>query len=281
MAIHRRENQYQGVNAHLHSYYQAHGNWSVFHSKHIADLAEHIDGALPPGYSVSPEQSLQIREYNPDSGERIRRPQPDITVSTTQSGIPGVIAGGLVPTLTQPIPQTDTLSERDFLTAIIVTSQDDEQPILRIELLSRANKRGGSGDIQYAQKRSETLRSGLQLIEMDYLHESHPMIDGIPFYPSNEGAFPYHITVSNPVPSYEAGIAATYGVAVDQPLPVITVPLLDEDTLTVDFNGIYHRTFGSLSTYGNRVDYDIEPWHMARYSSADQDRFRAVMARVK
>ena len=32
------KNQYHGINAHLHSYWQSMGGWHSFHGKHIADL---------------------------------------------------------------------------------------------------------------------------------------------------------------------------------------------------------------------------------------------------
>jgi hypothetical protein len=65
MVIRTRQNLYQGVNAHLHSRLQNEpAAWEVFHSSHIIHLAEAIDAALPPGYLVEPERSLQIREFD-------------------------------------------------------------------------------------------------------------------------------------------------------------------------------------------------------------------------
>ncbi|MEL6273236.1 MAG: hypothetical protein AAFR22_25750, partial [Chloroflexota bacterium] len=73
-------NQYIGVNAHLQSYFQNRGGWASFHNNFIRDLAVEIDRRLPAGFLVDVEQSLQIREYYPDTGEKLRRPQPAITV---------------------------------------------------------------------------------------------------------------------------------------------------------------------------------------------------------
>jgi hypothetical protein len=56
-------NQYLGVNAHLHSAFQAYDGWESFHSATIADLARALDRALPAGYTVDIEQSLQVREW--------------------------------------------------------------------------------------------------------------------------------------------------------------------------------------------------------------------------
>jgi hypothetical protein len=52
------KNQYRGINAHLHSYWQAKGGWDTFHFNHIPDLMRLINGQLPPGYVADLIQSL-------------------------------------------------------------------------------------------------------------------------------------------------------------------------------------------------------------------------------
>ncbi|NWF68086.1 MAG: hypothetical protein HXY40_03285 [Chloroflexi bacterium] len=42
-----------------------------------------LNAVLPAGHLVDTEQSLQIREYHPDTGERLRRPKPDSTLYST------------------------------------------------------------------------------------------------------------------------------------------------------------------------------------------------------
>ncbi len=46
-ALHSTRNQYPGINAHLHSYWQGRGGWSRFHTNHIADLLRAL--LLPRG----------------------------------------------------------------------------------------------------------------------------------------------------------------------------------------------------------------------------------------
>jgi hypothetical protein len=56
------KNQYSGLNAHLHSLWQADGNWDSFHALHISDLAKSLNASLLPlGYSADVQKSLQIR----------------------------------------------------------------------------------------------------------------------------------------------------------------------------------------------------------------------------
>lgn len=47
MSLYSPRNEYAGVNAHLHSFYQSHGGWEGFHGKHIGDMAEFITPLLP------------------------------------------------------------------------------------------------------------------------------------------------------------------------------------------------------------------------------------------
>lgn len=278
MSSESRRNRYRGVNPHLHSTYQNTGGWSGFHSKHIADLAAHIDSQLPAGYEVELEQSLQIREFHPDTGERVRNPRPDVTVydaegerKTGQSAYPTA-------TMTQPINETFMLDPSAYYTALRVYHHIEERyPVLQIELLSPGNKPGGRGAVQYIEKRMGILKAGLRLVEVDYLHETPSPIRGLPVYPHDSGAFPYTITVSDPTPSLEDGIAATYGFHVDAPVPMINFPLVGTDSLTIDFDAAYQHTFTSLSTFSRRVDYSALPENFNRYSDDDQIRIREIM----
>jgi len=286
MTLHFRENQYQGVNAHLQSSYQAKGGWSGFHSKHISDLAEHIDSQLPAGYEVDIEQSLQIREFHPDSGERVRNPRPDISIysqtditTVTPSDSPYALA-----TLTQSIADTVPTTEELHYVALRIYRVDDEidrQAIIHLEVLSPTNKGQGNGTLQYIEKRVATLKSGLRLIEIDYLHETRSPIRGIPHYPTETDSFPYYIHIGDPFPTFDEGIAATYGFYVDDPIPQITVPLMKQDMLTIDFQTVYDLTFKSLSAFSRRVDYAIKPDRFDTYSASDQHRIISRLQAVQ
>ena len=49
-------NQYLGINAHLHSFWQAVGGWSRFHTNHISDLLRMLRPLLLPlGYDADIE----------------------------------------------------------------------------------------------------------------------------------------------------------------------------------------------------------------------------------
>jgi hypothetical protein len=152
--------------------------------------------------------------------------------------------------------------------------------VTQIELLSPTNKQG-EDYLQYREKRYAALKSDGALVELDFLHETPPVVKGLPLYPTQPDSYPYTITVSDPTPSFEAGTAQTYAFSVDTPLPTVAIPLGEGDQLQVDLNSIYDEVYASLTAYSRRVDYDGLPLRFERYSSADQTRIRQRMATVQ
>lgn len=290
MPLHLRTNQYRGVNAHLHSNLQNDTDaWGVFHGTHITLLAVEIDALLPPGYIAEPERGLQIKPYHPATGEEIRterarRRRPDITIYET--GTPAstsVVSSGAVtaPTLEVAAIESLMLDEEAYLAAVVIRRVEENnigRAVTWLELLSPTNKPGDTGYSQYLDGRENTLRSGIALVEMDYLHQSAPVIGAIPSYPDREqGAYPYHIAVTNPRPNLHEGRLSVYGFGVDAPMPVIAIPLAEDDRFTLDFGKVYHQTFESLSAFSRRVDYEHEPERMDSYAESDRARIREVM----
>lgn len=289
MAIHADKNLYPGINAHLNSFLQNEpGGWANFHAEHIIRLREAIDEGLPPGYFARSEKSLQIGEFDPGSGTQdTSHTKPDVTVYHhpvfgSESG--SVIARTDAPSITLPMPQT--LAEEDELTGLIIYQAGEGsilgRPITRVELLSPANKPGGSHYEQYMVKRWETLRSGLRLVEIDYLHQTPPVIHNLPDYSRGmEGALPYVILVSDPRPTFEQGKTDVYAFGVDDPLPVINVPLAGADVVRVEFGTVYDHTLASSRFFRMVVDYAQEPAAFERYSPADQEQIRQRLATIR
>jgi hypothetical protein len=284
MAVRSSQNQYLGVNAHLHSDFQSKGGWASFHTGYINDLARAINSKLPPGYLVDIERSLQIREYHPDTGERLRRPEPDITICETETSARRAVtvsSGGSVLALTQPIIETIELDDDQYYSALVIYQLKDDatfgRPVTRIEVLSPTNK-DGDGYLQYREKRAATLKSGTCLVEIDYLHETQSPVKGVPNYRRHQpGSFPYNITVSNPTPDLETGLALTIPIGVDEVIPTIDIPLAGDDVLALDFGAVYNITYRSLGAYSYRVDYEQLPEHFETYDETDQERIRRRM----
>lgn len=247
-------------------------------------MARDLNGRLPEGYLVDVEQSLQIREIPLDTGERLHRPQPDLTVYR-QPGAPAISGGGAaIPTLTQSILETIDLDEDLYYAAVVIYRLEGSgtrgRAVTRIELLSPTNKEG-DGAIQYREKRITTLKSGLALVEIDLLHETPPVIRGVPRYPTEPGSTAYRITISDLVPSFASGLAQTYAFPVDSPIPALSLPMGAGQTVRVEWQSVYDETFRSLRAYSQRVDYAERPPRFDRYSSEDQARILARMSAVQ
>lgn len=291
MAIYSRTSQYLGINAHLHNSLQNEFDaWGMFHGYHISHLFDAIEAALPPGYIVQQEKGLQIREFHPDTGEPIavHKRRPDLAIyetpfPTAQTTTTSPVAAAPTLTLTAMVALEDNpkLHYQAVVVRELLADNKIGKAITWIELLSPTNKPHGSGFFQYRDKQAAVLRAGITFVEIDYLHQTPPVILRLPSYPDGEpGAFPYMIIVTNPRPSLMEGILNVYGINVDEALPVVEIPLAGEDAFPLDFGAAYNRTFSGASAYSVRVDYEQLPARFDTYNETDQARIQARMAAV-
>ncbi|NDJ54661.1 MAG: DUF4058 family protein [Chloroflexi bacterium] len=289
MPIRSRVNQYRGVNAHLHSVMQERPrNWGGFHSRVINDLFDEVTRTLPTGYLADNERSLQIREFNPDSGERIQFRRPDTAIFSPEPRTQASLETGasLSARATFVLPAQATFDDDPDLyyqSLVIRPIRDDDlgEVIAWLELLSPGNKPGGRGAVQYIEKRRSLLMAGVVLIEVDWLHESRSPISALPSYPDRDDhAHAYSITLTVPRPSLAEGYTWVFGTHVDQTLPRIQVPLLEGDTCTIDFETSYQRHFQRAPLHNRLVNYAELPPNVDRYTAEDQARIRARMEAV-
>ena len=292
-AVRSVKNQYWGINAHLHSLWQAEGGWDEFHASHLIYLANALKiPLLPMGYTAGVQQSLQIRRANTPDG----KPEADVLIYDTDpqrryQPYPSPQSGhGL---LVLPVPELLEVKEQGVeeyhaigIYQFSTGKRERGEPVVWIELLSPSNKPGGQDAGYYREKVLKLLRSGIVLIEIDYLHESAPTFPGIPNYrPVENGqllspnAHPYRIVVIDPRPTLMKGLARLYQFDVDQSLPVVDIPLQGSDVLAFDFGQSYNRTLEE-SMFGLDVDYRQFPPNFQRYRSADQERIAARMVAV-
>jgi hypothetical protein len=212
------KNQYRGVNAHLHSFWQAEGGWHNFHNRHIGDLAGMLRlQLLPMGYTAEMEAALQIRRL----GDTPQSPRSDILIADPL-GRPSPYSG------TQPATELTVLElveadedvEKPYRAiAIYERSRQNGEPVVWIELLLPSNKGSGQDALTYRAKRRVLLEQGLVFVEIDYLHETPHT------FTPRAGTYPYHITVLDPRPDLQHGPAHPAGFDVDEPIPQVTIPL--------------------------------------------------------
>jgi len=289
MPIHSEKNLYPGINAHISSILQNEpGGWETFHTDYLTLLRLAIDVELPPGYFARSERSLQIGAFDAgDNTEEHTRIKPDITIFRNPRS--GSATGVAVPEAYAPImtlPISETLEEEDELSGVVIYQAGEGgvlgRPITRIEVLSPANKPGRSNYGQYTVKRLGALKSGMRLVEIDYLHQTPPIIWVLPDYSNEEpGAYPYSIIVSDPRPTFEKGTTAIYAFDVDDPIPVIHVPLAGADKVKIDFGAVYNQLYESSRFFHQVVDYEQDPPAFDRYSEADRERIQKLLADIR
>lgn len=264
---------FPGIQPHLNSALQQRGGgWRSFHTAYLNAIYVTLDETLPEGYYATPEEALQIGIYN---AEEISGSVADVLISRRGDAAPTATAGRatVTPTLALPIPRMT--AEEDALTAIMIYRADEA--ITRIELLSPANKRGGSHYANYRDKRQKTLESGLRLVEIDYLHETLPILSAIPSYRDrHQGAHPYHIIISDPHPDFDSGKTYVYSFGILDPIPTLNVPLADQDGIALDFNACYQQTI-KRRNFQMAIDLSQLPANFGAYASEDQARLREAL----
>lgn len=164
-------NQYPGVNAHLHSYWQGERGWNNFHNPHIAQLTAALKARLlPMGYTFEVEDSLQVRRAD----EYTCHPKSDLTIYDLDPARSGQLSRqsadltGLVLPLVIVL-ERNPISEKPYR-ALSVSKRGDSKPVAWIELLSPSNKRPGDDADTYVRKRHDLLDGGIVFVEIDYLH---------------------------------------------------------------------------------------------------------------
>jgi len=245
-------NQYRGVNSHLNSLLQTaiykHSSltmWPSFHVSHVVHIADFLNQVLPQNYIAHIGRSLHLRE------EHIENPPPEW--------------------------------DEHYVKAVMIY-YDEGDPIwgtliTRIEVVWPSSKPGQVGHNLYLDSRKSTLEQGLVLVEIDYLHERSPLSDRIPTYPEHPHSHPYLVTVFNPRPSVEEGLAHIYSFDADEPVPEIPIPLLDSDTTMLNLNSVYNHTFRT-GRWGIHADYSVLPERFHTFSLADQERIRRRMVTI-
>jgi Protein of unknown function (DUF4058) len=274
------KNQYVGINAHLHSFWQARG-WSRFHNYYIGQLMALLKAQLiPMGYTAEIEESLQIRRVGD-----ISRPRADIFIGDldsqrmSQRTNPTSMSGHLL-ALEALIDEDEDREHPYAAVALYEFAPELGEPVGWLELLSPSNK-GGSADARaYRHKRAELLHTGLIFLEIDYLHESAPTFWRLPDYSQREAnAHPYRIVVLDPRPEFRQGCAHLYDFDVEEAIPTVEIPLNGSDKLAFDFDRAYQKTFQE-GLYGYSMDYRELPQNFERYSADDQARIARRMVAV-
>lgn len=262
---------YPGIDAHLNSYLQqTDGGWESFHAAHVICIQQALNTVLPDNYYALPEKSLQITSI---TDERGRRTRPDIGVFQQRPGTPSTATATAEPTLTLPLDNA-LVDVEETLTAVSIYRVDEGRLpgrlVTQIEVLSPANKPGGEYAIYHA-RRLQSLSDGVNLIEIDYLHRTRPVLVELPSYPAGDAdATPYYLLVSIPHPTLRQGAMRLYSIGIGDPLPRFAVPLMPDESVALDMQAVYDATVTTVGAFQRFLDYTQPPVAFESFSAGDR-----------
>lgn len=215
--------------------------WPDVHNRILAALADELAPSVAPRYYVA----LERRTYLLKPDDLVFVGRPDITVVQREEAVTprAQVATAPARVLEVDVPMADEVEEV-FLEVREVTTG---RCVTVLELLSPVNKLTGRGRETYLEKRTEVLRTRINLIEVDLLRAGEPMpVVGPPIVSD------YRILVSRGARRPHAQLYAWSG---RQKIPTFVLPLLKEDAEPiVDLGAVLHALY-DRARFDLRLDY--------------------------
>ncbi|GIK63224.1 MAG: hypothetical protein BroJett018_10180 [Chloroflexota bacterium] len=222
--------------------------WSNFHNRFGGLVCDLINEQLPTPYIavINPRREIGFfaettHAYYPDVGVFEQSRPHCSSIATSPSGITS-------PSLELTIP----LREEITTVSVEIRYMDNEIPVTTIEILSPINKQPGNEAYQaYLTKRLDLLENRLNLIELDFLRAGQKLPTMQPLPPSHYTIF-LHRAKRRP-------IAEIWLLSVRDTLPIIPVPLLDQDPdIRLDLGEVFQKTY-EVALFGRRINYAKDP----------------------
>ena len=193
--------------------------WGVVHSNLIQMIAAQLAVQIRPKYLALTNERVTVTV--PDAielgGTRSRLPGVGVFQRTNDGTQP---AGGTA-VAAAPLEMDGAMPESMTQTFVEIRHVESKRLVTAIELLSPTNKRG-DGLEEFRAKRREMLASDANLLEIDLLRigERFPMRGPLP-------SVPYFVFLSR---ARRRPRVEVWPIALDQQLPIVSVPLLPEDS---------------------------------------------------
>jgi len=224
-------------------YLEARDLWRGVHLRLINHISDYLQWLLPPQYVATIDERVQL-------GPAEEAYIPDVAV-LERSGSAGVGAAAVsTPVRMEPSePEVPGLRQPHRFVEIRRARENDLVSV--IEVLSPWNKTG-KGRQEYQEKQREYLLNEINLVEIDLLRRGQHSL-AIP--EEHLGPADYRVCVL-PGGSDRFRI---FRMSVRHRLPVIGVPLADEDPdVALDLQIVFERVY-ELGAYARRMDYTCDP----------------------
>ncbi len=175
---------------------------------------------------------------------------PDVSV--VEHPRPTPLAHSAVAIAPAPLQVLITTDLLEKLISVVIRTVEDDTLVTAIEILSFTNKRPGhAAYLTYRRKRQALLESTAHLLEIDLLRagERLPLAEPLP-------EAPYFIILSR---AERRPIAEVWPLPLQEPLPILPVPLLPPDPDVPLDLGRALATIYDRSRYDLRIDYTQHP----------------------
>ena len=219
--------------------------WKGFHTRFIAALGDLLVAQLRPRYVVQIEEYVYLAR---EDEEPDRLFEPDLAIvegpRETPRGAGGSAAATLAPSIhTMPIPRQH---RQKFLS---IRNTQSRRIVTVIELLSPSNKTPGDGWSEYLVNRSNIRYTPAHLVEIDLLRGGKRLPTREPLAPADFFVFVCRSEMLSQV--------EVYGWTLRDRLPVIPVPLADDDPdVPLDLQAAFTTTYDRAG-YDYALDYRL------------------------
>ncbi|MFN8494215.1 MAG: DUF4058 family protein [Caldilineaceae bacterium] len=222
--------------------------WPSFHHRLADELADQLNPLIGPKYYAD----IEVRTVVEEVALGKRSPMvPATAVFERRSFTPAPSATAIATIAAAPVQRAVRVPGETKLRAVQIYSTEFGDLVTSIELLSPFNKQPRLGLSRYLHKRRKLLQSPVHLIEIDLLRGSARPGAEVLEPPLDTD----YVLLVNRAAEGETRTSEIWPVALNQPLPIIPVPLLDPDPdvpldLRAALDHIYER-----ARYGWRIDY--------------------------
>jgi hypothetical protein len=230
-------------------YLEAH--WRDVHAALIVYIRDHLQDQLVGGKLRARVEERLVVEADDVA---IRAINPDVRVFESARGDEGggvAIAAPTAEPLIIPLPaedQTETYIE-------IIERGTHDRLVTVIELLSPTNKLGADARRAYAIKRQEVRSAGANRVEIDLTRAGHRQLAAWPVPKSHRTTFQACVTRAHDRSQPRAEV---YRMPLEQPLPVINVPLRPTDKdVTINLQALVDQAY-RRGAYDD-IDYTRPP----------------------
>ena len=223
--------------------------WPGFHHYLADELVAQLNRQIGPKYYADVNVRTVVEEVS------IAMPQvihPDVGVveAPPPEPVPGPVAAAIsIP----PAPvQRLVIAGQTKLRTVEVRLTETDRLVTAIEILSPYNKRPGDGLEEYRRKRRQILRSSVHLVEIDLLRGGERPGREVNDPPLNAD---YVLLVNRSREEAEGRISEIWPVALNEPLPLLPIPLLSPDPdVALDLNAALRSVYARAG-YEWRLNY--------------------------